>query len=81
VSPDPPFLQNEQPRLPHPFFIFVASPLDPLQQLHIFLVLGTPDLNTVFHIGPDEGRSEGDNVLPHPAGYPHFDAAYVFWAV
>ena len=33
------------------------------------------DLDTVLHMGPCEGRLEGDNHLPHPAGHPSFHAA------
>ena len=46
-------------------------PPEPLQQLHIFLVLRAPD--TVLQMGPHECRAEGDN-LSLPAGCPSFDA-------
>ena len=47
-----------------------GPPLDPLQQLHIFPVLGAPDLDTVLQMGPYEDRAERDNHLPVPAGHP-----------
>jgi len=39
-------------------------PLDPLQQPHVFPVLGAPGLDAVLQMGPHEGRAEGDNPLP-----------------
>ena len=47
-----------------------GSPLDPLQNLHIFPVSGTPELDAVLQVGPHEGRLKGDNHLPHLASYP-----------
>ena len=35
--------------------------LDPVQELHVLLLLGAPVLDAVFHLGPHEGRVEGDN--------------------
>jgi len=52
-----------------------GSPLDPLQQLHVFLVLGTPGLDAVLQMVPHEGRIEGNDPLPLPAGHYTFDAA------
>ena len=46
-----------------------APPLDLVQQLHIFPVLGAPGLDAVLHVGPHKGRVEGDNHLPQPAGF------------
>jgi len=77
-------LSAKQTQLPQPFFIgevlqhsdhLRSSSLDSLQQLHIFLVLGAPGLDTVFQMGPQESRVEGDNHLLLPAGYSSFDAA------
>lgn len=41
--------------------------LDPLQQLHILLVLVTPGLEAVLQVGTHEGGVEEDHHLPHPA--------------
>lgn len=49
--------------------------LDGLQQVHVFLVLGTPHLDTAFQVVSHEGRAEGENHLPHSAGHISFDAA------
>lgn len=49
--------------------------MDPLQQLLIFLLLGAPALDAVLQMGPHEGRAEGDNYLPLPAGHPFTDVA------
>ena len=55
-----------------PFFIremlqvpsyLCGPPLDPLQQLPVFLVLGAPDLDAVLQMGPHKGRVERDNHL------------------
>ena len=44
-----------------------SPPLDPLQQLHIHLVLRAPGLETALQMGPNRGRAEGHNHLRHPA--------------
>lgn len=84
VCPQPYLLQNEQANLPQTFFITEVlqpfdhrhgPPLDLFQQLHIFLALGTPALDTVLQMGPPEGKIEGDNPLPLPDGHPSSDAA------
>ncbi|KAK4815434.1 hypothetical protein QYF61_002649, partial [Mycteria americana] len=63
ISPEPSLLQAEQPQLSQPFFIgqvfqpsdhFHGPPLDPLEQVHILLVLGTPERDTVLQT-KDEG--------------------------
>jgi len=76
-------LQAEQGQLPQPFLGEVLQPsdrlcgppLNPLQQLHVFLVLEAPGLNTALRVGPNEGRIERDNHLPRSAGSSFFDAA------
>ena len=77
-------LQAKQAQLPQPFFIReVLQPSDhpcgpglgPLQQLHIFLVLGTPDLDAVLQMGPHEEKVEWDNPHTLPAGHPAVDTA------
>ena len=60
VSPEPSVLQAEQPQLFQPFLIaevfhpsdhFCGPPLDPLQQVHGFPVLRTPELDTGLQVG------------------------------
>ena len=55
--PQPSLLQAEQAQLPQPVFVgevlqpsdhLCVPPLDPLQQLPVFLVLGAPDLDAVL---------------------------------
>ncbi|KAK4817103.1 hypothetical protein QYF61_027966 [Mycteria americana] len=54
---------------------FHGPPLDPLQQLHVLLVLRAPDLDAVLQVGSHQSRAEGQNHLPRPAGHASFDAA------
>ena len=65
--------------LPLSFFIgealqpsdhFHGHPLDSIQQLHILLVLGAPDLDAVLQVGLHKGRADGDNTLSLPATTP-----------
>ena len=62
-------LQAKQAQIPQPVFVgevlqpsnrFYGPPLDPLQQLHIFPVLGALDLDAVLQMGPHEGRVKRD---------------------
>jgi len=39
----------------------------------MFPVLGAPDLDSLFQLGPHNARVERDNHLPHPAGHPSSD--------
>ncbi|KAK4815950.1 hypothetical protein QYF61_010444 [Mycteria americana] len=57
VSPQPSLLQAEQPKLSQPILVgevlqpsdhFCGPPLDPLQQLHVLLVLRAPELDAVL---------------------------------
>ncbi|KAK4825368.1 hypothetical protein QYF61_027121 [Mycteria americana] len=57
VCTEPSFLQDEETQLFQPFFIgeavhpsnhFCGPPLDPLQQVYVFPVLETPELDTVL---------------------------------
>ena len=59
-SLQPALLQAEQPLLSQPFLIgevfqtsdhFCGPRLDPIQQLHVLLVLRTPQLDTIVHVG------------------------------
>ena len=72
VQPPQTFLTGE---VPQPSDHLCGCHLDPLQQLLICLVLGAPGLDAVQQVGPHEGRTEGNNHLPCPAGHPSFDAA------
>ena len=74
-------LQAKQAQFPQPFLTgellqpsghLSDPPLDPLQQLSVFLILGAPYLDTVLQMGPHKSRIEGDNHLPLPAGHPFF---------
>ncbi|KAK4831239.1 LOW QUALITY PROTEIN: hypothetical protein QYF61_016471 [Mycteria americana] len=60
VSLQPSLLQAEQPQLAQPVLVaevlqpsdhFCGPPLDPLQQLHVLLVLRAPELDTVLQVG------------------------------
>ena len=71
---EPSLLHTQQAQLPQPFFIgevlqpsehLHGPPLDPLQQLHIFLVLGALGLDAILQMGPYKGRTQEDNHLPH----------------
>ncbi|KAK4806146.1 hypothetical protein QYF61_001069 [Mycteria americana] len=66
VSLQPSLLQAEQPQLSQPFFV---------GEVHVFLVLGTPELDAVLQVGSHERGVEGENRLPRPAGHASFDAA------
>ncbi|KAK4830181.1 hypothetical protein QYF61_008972 [Mycteria americana] len=74
----------EQAQLSQPFLIgevlqlsdhFCGPPLDPLQQVHVFPVLRTPELDAALQVGSHQSRAEGQNHLPRPAGHAAFDAA------
>ncbi|KAK4829762.1 hypothetical protein QYF61_006486 [Mycteria americana] len=84
VSLQPSLLQAEQPQLSQPVFIgevlqpsdhFHGPPLDSLQQVHVLLMLGAPELDTVLQVGWHKSRVEGENHHPRPAGHASFDAA------
>jgi len=84
MSPEPLLLQAEQPQHSQPFLtgkVFHPSdhlrgpPVDPLQQVHVLLVLGAPERDTGLQVGSHQSRAEGQNHLPRPAGHTAFDAA------
>ena len=54
---------------------FCGPPLDPLQQVHVLLMLGAPELNAILQVGSHKSRVEGENHLPQPAGHTSFHAA------
>ncbi|KAK4817079.1 hypothetical protein QYF61_027910, partial [Mycteria americana] len=75
VSPQPPFLQAEQPQFPQPLPISLVlqtlhqlrcPSLDTLQPLNVSLGVRGPTLNTVF---------EGHDHCPSPAGHAIFDTS------
>ncbi|KAK4831900.1 hypothetical protein QYF61_020047 [Mycteria americana] len=84
VSPEPSLLQAEQPQLSQPVFIgkvlqlsdhLRGPPLDLLQQVHVLLMLGAPELDTVLHTGSHRSGADRENHLPQPADHASFDAA------
>ncbi|KAK4833105.1 LOW QUALITY PROTEIN: hypothetical protein QYF61_027771 [Mycteria americana] len=84
VSLEPSLLQAEQPQLSQPVprgevlqpsDHFLGPPLDPLQQLHVLLVLRAPELDAVLQVRSHQSRVEGQNHLPQPAGHAALDAA------
>jgi len=50
-------------------------PLDPLQQLQVFPVLRTPELDTGLQVGSHQSGVEGQNPLPQTATHAAADAA------
>ncbi|KAK4826321.1 hypothetical protein QYF61_007406 [Mycteria americana] len=84
VSLESSLLQAEQPQVSQPVFIgevfhpsdhFCGPLLDPFQQVHVFPVLRTPELDAVLQVGSHQSRVEGQNHLLRPAGHAYFDAA------
>ncbi|KAK4821921.1 hypothetical protein QYF61_004924 [Mycteria americana] len=78
VSPQPPFLQAEQPQLPQPLLIRLVlqtlhqlrcPSLDTLQPLNVSLVVRGPKLNTGFEVRPHQCRVQGHDHCPTPAGH------------
>ena len=68
VSSEPSLLQAEEPQYSQAVLIgevlqpsdhLHGPPLDPLQQLHVLLVLGAPELDAVLQVGSHESRVEG----------------------
>ncbi|KAK4811654.1 hypothetical protein QYF61_022747 [Mycteria americana] len=83
VSPQPPFLQAEQPQFPQPLLIRLllqtlpqlrCPSLDTLQHLNVSLVRG-PKLNTAFEVRPHQCQVQGDDHFPSPAGHAIFDTS------
>ncbi|KAK4808458.1 hypothetical protein QYF61_005523 [Mycteria americana] len=78
VSPQPPFLQAEQPQVPQPLPISLVlqtlpqlrcPSLDTLQPLHVSLGVRGPTLNTAFEVRPHQCRVQGHDHCPSPAGH------------
>ena len=49
-------------------------PLDSIQEIPVFSELGIPALDTGSLMCPQQGRTEGEDHLPHPAGHDPFNA-------
>ncbi|KAK4826647.1 hypothetical protein QYF61_010575 [Mycteria americana] len=84
VSPQPPFLQAEQPQLPQPLPISLVlqtlpqlrcPSLDTLQPLNVSLVVRGPTLNTAFEVRPHQCRAQGHSHCPAPAGHTIADTS------
>ncbi|KAK4831485.1 hypothetical protein QYF61_017986 [Mycteria americana] len=84
VSPQPPFLQAEQPQLPQPLLISLVlqtlpqlrcPSLDTLQPLNVSLGVSGSKLNTVFEVRPHQCRVQGHDHCPSPAGHAIFDTS------
>ncbi|KAK4821026.1 hypothetical protein QYF61_012112 [Mycteria americana] len=78
VSPQPPFLQAEQPQVPQPLPISLVlqtlpqlrcPSLDTLQPLHVSLGVRGPTLNTAFEVRPHQCPVQGHDHFPTPAGH------------
>ena len=74
---------SKQAQLPQPLLVgeMLQSPPHPhspalgsLQYLLIFLQLGSPALDTGLQMGPHQGRVDGEENLPRPAGHTPLDA-------
>jgi len=70
---EPSLLQAEQSQFSQPLFtgeVFHPSdrlcgpPLDPLQQVHVLLVLGAPELDTGLQVRSPQSGVERQNHLP-----------------
>ena len=85
VFQQPSLFQAEQAQFLHLVYIgellqtldhLCGPPPDSIQKIHLFLVLGAPDLNTVLQLGPHKSRVEGDSHLPHPADHSSSDGTW-----
>ncbi|KAK4811944.1 hypothetical protein QYF61_021175 [Mycteria americana] len=84
VSPQPPFLQAEQPQVPQPLPISLVlqtlpqlrcPSLDTLQPLNVSLGVRGPTLNTAFEVRPHQCRVQGHDHCPAPAGHAVSDTS------
>ncbi|KAK4808949.1 LOW QUALITY PROTEIN: hypothetical protein QYF61_013583, partial [Mycteria americana] len=78
VSPQPPFLQAQQPQVPQPLPISLVlqtlpqlrcPSLDTLQPLNVSLGVRGPTLNTAFEVWPHQCPVQGHDHCPAPAGH------------
>ncbi|KAK4813296.1 hypothetical protein QYF61_020875 [Mycteria americana] len=84
VSPQPPFLQAEQPQVPQPLPISLVlqtlpqlrcPSLDTLQPLNVSLGVRGPTLNTAFEVRPHQCPVQGHDHCPSPAGHTISDTS------
>jgi len=84
VTPESSLLQAEQPQFSQPVLIgkvlqpsdhLCGPPLDPLQHIHVLLMLVAPELDAVLQVGSQESGVKRHNHLPRPAGHASLDAA------
>ncbi|KAK4810299.1 hypothetical protein QYF61_017346 [Mycteria americana] len=84
VSPQPPFLQAEQPQVPQPLPISLVlqtlpqlrcPSLDTLQPLNVSLGVRGPTLNTAFEVRPHQCPVQGHDHCPSPAGHAISDTS------
>ncbi|KAK4815167.1 hypothetical protein QYF61_017663 [Mycteria americana] len=84
VSPQPPFLQAEQPQVPQPLPISLVlqtlpqlrcPSLDTLQPLNVSLGVRGPNLNTAFEVRPHQCPVQGHDHCPSPAGHTIADTS------
>ncbi|KAK4826520.1 hypothetical protein QYF61_010017 [Mycteria americana] len=76
--------QAKQSQLPQPLLIRLllqtlhqlrCPSLDTLQHLNVSLVVRGPKLNTGFEVRPHQGRVQGHDHFPSPAGHTIFDTS------
>ncbi|KAJ7424654.1 hypothetical protein WISP_27851 [Willisornis vidua] len=58
-----------------PFNHLYGPPLDPLQQIQVFLMLGYTELDAILQMGSHQSGKEEENHLPQLVGHTVFDAA------
>ncbi|KAK4830718.1 hypothetical protein QYF61_013168 [Mycteria americana] len=84
VCLEPSLLQAKQTQLSQPIFVgevlqpsdhLHGSCLDSLQQDHVLLMLGAPELDAVLQVRSHQSRVEEKNHLPQPADHVSFYAA------
>jgi len=76
-------LKTEQNQVAQPFHIrevlqalyHLHGPLlDSFQEISVFFVPRSPDLDTILQVRPDQSRAEEQDHLPSPAGHTPFNA-------
>ena len=51
-----------------------GPPLDLIQQIHVLLVFGAPELDMLFQVGSNDSRVEGQNHLLLPTSHIYLSA-------
>jgi len=76
-------LKAEQNQVAQPFLVrevlqalyHLHGPLlESLQEIPVFFVPRSPELDTKLQVRPDQSRAEGEDHLPSPAGHAPFNA-------